>query len=282
MNILKDRVALITGASRGIGKAISQRFSAEGAKVIISASRMGEHGDLEGTLESTRNEILASGGEAKAISADLTNIDERFDLIKRAEEIYGPIDILVNNAAGSINKLPSEMNSKDRSWMFDLNLNAPIDLAQQVLPSMRRRNVGWILNISSSASTQPAVPYPDSQLMAHMIGAYGATKAALNRYTMALAHEVFDDGVCINTLAPESIVLTAGSKYVEFIAKKRPDLVEPVEMMAEAALLLCSKNILGQNYTSRQCLHTFNQPLYSLDGSSKIGDAFTAGDLEKV
>ena len=99
MGELEGRVALVTGASRGIGRAIAQRFAAEGASVIVSASRMGAHGGLEGTLEDTVKRIEVAGGKAVAVACDLSDSGARSDLVARAGETFGDIDILVNNAA---------------------------------------------------------------------------------------------------------------------------------------------------------------------------------------
>ena len=156
-----------------------------------------------------------------------------------------PLDILVNNAAGSTMRLPSEVSQPaQRNFMFDLNVNVPIELAQQAIPGMRERGAGWILNISSRTCEQPVVPYRDSAMAAHVIAAYGASKAALNRYSAGLAHELAPSGIYINTLAPENIVLTSGAEYVREIAVRSPDMAEPVEMMAEAALALVSRAAL--------------------------------------
>lgn len=277
---LAGRVALITGASRGIGFAIAQRFAAEGASVVLCASRLGAHGKLPGTLEGAVDSIQQAGGAAAAVVADLTDQQARADLVARAGEAFGGIDILVNNAAGSKMKLPSQVTADERSWMFDLNVNAPIDLAQQALPVMQEKGCGWILNISSSTANQPVVPYPDSQTSAHIIGAYGASKAALDRYSVALAHEVAAGGIYVNTMAPENIVLTPGAAYVRDIALRRPDMVEPVEMMAEAALALCTGSMVGQVTYSRQLIHALGRPLKALDGKTVIGDAFTLVDFD--
>jgi NAD(P)-dependent dehydrogenase (short-subunit alcohol dehydrogenase family) len=280
MTALAGKVALITGASRGIGKAIATRFAAEGAAVVLSASRLGAHGQQPGTLEESVTEIIAAGGRAAAEVANLSDGAARADLVARAESHFGPLDIIVNNAAVSRMQLPSEVSSSDRSWMFDVNVNAPIDLAQQALPGMRERGVGWILNISSSTARQPLVPYPDSPMSAHIICPYGATKAALDRFTEGLAHEVAADGVYVNTLAPEAIVLTPGAAYVRDIAERRPDMVEPIEMMAEAALALCTGQHVGLVSYSRRLLHALARPVRSLDGSRILGDAFLAADLQ--
>jgi citronellol/citronellal dehydrogenase len=280
MGSCEGRVAFITGSSRGIGKAIATRFAAEGASVVLSASRLGAHGKLTGTLESAVSEIQAAGGKAAAVVADLSDPEARADLIERASEHFGPIDILVNNAAGSTMKLPSQTTTKERTFMFDLNVNAPIDLAQQALPAMREKGQGWILNISSATANQPTLPYRAGKTSAHIIGAYGASKAALDRYTEALAHEVIDDGIFVNAMAPLSIVLTEGASYVRDIARANPDWVEPVEMMAEGALELCTGRHVGRVIFSRDILQSVHRPVRSLDGREIIGDAFMLADVE--
>jgi NAD(P)-dependent dehydrogenase (short-subunit alcohol dehydrogenase family) len=284
------KVAFITGASRGIGRAIARRFSAEGAAVVLSASRLGSHGKLKGTLEDAVAEIEAHGGRAAAVAADLSDAAARGGLFSRAEEAFGPIDILVNNAAGARMKLPSQATLEDRNFMFELNVNAPVDLAQQAILSMRARGGGrargegggggWILNISSATSFQPALPYRDSQTAALVIGPYGATKAALDRYTLALAHEVAEDEIFVNALAPTAIVLTQGADYVREIGRRNPDMVEPVEMMAEAALELCTGRHVGRVTFSRDIVHAVGRKVRSLDGKRILGNAFMEADIE--
>ena len=280
MGVLENKTALITGASRGIGLAIARRFAAEGAAIVLCASRWGAHGKLQGTLEEAVRLIQDVGGRAAGIACDLGNVEARADLVQQASAHFGPVDIIVNNAAVSKMRLPSETTTGERSWMFDVNVNAPIDLAQQALPGMRERGCGWILNISSSSALQPVVPYRDAPVAAHVICAYGATKAALDRYTQGLAHEVASAGIYVNTLAPENIVLTSGADYVRDIARRNPDMAEPVEVMAEAALELCSGHHVGRVTYSRRFLHSLGLSVRSLDGSAVLGDAFLPADLE--
>jgi NAD(P)-dependent dehydrogenase (short-subunit alcohol dehydrogenase family) len=279
----EGRTALITGASRGIGKAIARRLAAEGFAVVLSASRAGSHGELEGTLDGALEEIRAAGGRADAVVGNLALEEERADLVARAEACFGPLDILINNAAMGRWGLPSASTLADRRKMAEVNLHAPVDLAQQALPGMRERGRGWILNIGSDSARQPEVPYRDTPEAAHVIVAYGSTKAALDRYTQGLAAEVAPDGVFVNRLAPVSIVLTQeAARFVGHIAKNHPDMAEPVEVMVEAAVELVTGRHVGRLVYSREILHQVARPVRSLDGAKVLGDAFLPADLEAV
>lgn len=280
---MEGRVALVTGASRGIGRAIARRLAAEGAAVVLSASRPGAHGDLEGTLDDAVEAIRAAGGQAASIVADLASQDARRGLVARAEETFGPIDVLVNNAAMGRFGPPSEVGARDLQKMLDVNLHAPVDLAQQALPGMRARRRGWILSIGSDSAHQPAPPYRDRREAAHAIVAYGATKAALDRFMQGLAHEVAPDGVFVNVVRPVAIVLTqAAERAAGRIAREHPDLAEPVELTVEAALELVTASHVGRVVDSRSLLHERARPVMSLDGEKVLGDAFLAADLSVV
>lgn len=269
---LRGRVALVTGASRGIGRAIARRLSAHGAAIALSASPRSA-----AALEIVRDEIRAAGGRAESLICELADAEARSTLLARAEAALGAVDILVNNAAGiSAYAPPSKIDLAARRAMFELNLQAPIDLVQQALPGMRARGWGRIVNLSSDTSTQPPIPYAGDAKFVHALALYGASKAALDRYTTGLAAELHGSGVLVNALLPYKI---ARSESAEQIARQtaatHPDWVEPLELMAEAAYLLVAGAHQGEIAVSRALLQRCQQPLHALDGETVIGDALS-------
>ena len=148
----------------------------------------------------------------------------------------GRVDILVNNAAVTFFEPVSRMAESRLELMLEVQVRAPLDLARRVLPGMRGRRLGWILNISSLAARHPdGPPYPG---WAAAGGLYGACKAALERLTTGLAAELLPDNVAVNALAPAGVVPTPGA-VLHGLVPDDPAGVEPAEKFAEAALALC-------------------------------------------
>jgi citronellol/citronellal dehydrogenase len=234
---LDGKVAIVTGGSRGIGAQIARRFGAAGAAVVVTARTM-EAGasPLEGTVGETVADIVAAGGTAVGIGADLSRPDDRERLVASAVEELGPVDILVNNAAVTYFEPVAGFPAKRMSLMFAVQVEAPMHLAQLVLPSMRQRRTGWILNISSRAAIHPALP-PTRRGGGTV---YGMCKAALERFSTGLAAEVYEDGVAVNALSPNRVVPTAGTVFHRLTTVDDPNS-EPATVMAEAALALCSR-----------------------------------------
>jgi citronellol/citronellal dehydrogenase len=269
---LAGRVALVTGASRGIGAGIARRFAAEGAAVAITARTLDAHPTLPGSLRETVDEIEAGGGRAFAIAADLADGDDRARIVPAVEAELGPVDVLVNNAAAAMYRANAEIPLKRRRITFELNVHAPMDLAQAVLPGMRARHEGWILNISSATSKHPkGPPFDPGQALGFTTGTYGASKAALERFTTALGAELYDEGIAVNSLAPVAAVRTPGADtLVGDVLDANPAMVESLELFVEAALALVTcdpREITGQRLYSRPFVEQQGREVRALDGA---------------
>jgi NAD(P)-dependent dehydrogenase (short-subunit alcohol dehydrogenase family) len=236
---LVGRVALVTGASRGIGEAIARGFAAEGAAVAVSARTVAE-GDhrFPGSITTTVSSIEQTGGRALAVAADLARLEHRRALVETVERELGPIDVLVNNAAITYFEPAETFSASHYALMFEVQVRAPFELAQLVLPGMRVRKQGWILNISSGAARHPEGPPYSRRVRGGSV--YGMCKAALERFTSGLAAEVYDDRIAVNALSPSGLVPTPGVVHHGLDRGVPEDALEPVDVMADAALALCS------------------------------------------
>ena len=233
--LLSGQVAVVTGASRGIGEFIAKRYAMEGAKVVVSARSVApEDHFLPGSINETVQAINDAGGEAIAVKADLSLEEDRHNLITATEAAYGPVDILVNNAAVTWFMPVKEFSEKRFRIMLDVQVWAPFELTQLCLPSMIERGGGWVLNISSHAAIHPQAKAPGG----HGGTVYGMCKAALERFTTGLAQELHGTGVGVNVISP-GLVATPGVVHHKLINDSNKDRVTPVEHMAEACLRLC-------------------------------------------
>jgi citronellol/citronellal dehydrogenase len=241
---LAGKVAVVTGASRGIGEAIAVRYAMEGAKVIVSARTVNE-GDnpMEGSISGVVANIKAAGGEATAVRCDLSNGDDRVNLIKETESIYGPVDILVNNAAVTFFIPIVDFPERRFRLMQEVQVFSPFHLSQMVIPQMKERGAGWIVNVSSHAALHPK---PDAGGRGGTV--YGMCKAALERFTTGLASEVYSDNIAVNVISP-GLVATPGTVHHKLVSEASKERETPVEHMAEACLKLVSdepKSITGR------------------------------------
>ena len=260
MGKLDGKVAIVTGASRGIGKAIALLFAKEGARVACTARTLeeGTH-PLEGSLETTVKEIGDAAGEATPIAGDVSRQEECARVVDEARAAYGPIDVLVNNAA--LTYFIPVIEFPPRKWERSLavNFHGPFYLSQLVLRDMVERRSGAIVNISSGAAIGPGRgPYESPPQRGGTL--YGAEKAALERFTQGLASEVYPNGVSVTCVSPSQVVATPGVLFHRLVDRPDSPRAEPVELMARAALLLATEpleKVSGRVTYSQEILQEF-------------------------
>lgn len=268
---LEGRVALVTGASRGIGAAIAKRFAAEGASVAVTARTLEPHPKLPGTLLETVDWIEQHGGEAVAIQADLANPASWPKVVEHATRELGDVEILVNNAAAAFYAPLPAVSEKHFRLSWELNLHAPWELTQLVYPGMRERGDGWILNVSSATSHHPIGPPFDDFSKTSTL--YGATKAALERFTTGAAASLADDRIRVNSLAPVGAVMTEGAVALGVVPDDFAAEAESLEAMAEAALALCSGDdptLTGRITYCSPILAELGRRVRTLDGKETL------------
>lgn len=228
---LTGKTALITGGGKGIGKAIALAFARQGADIVIN-SRTGAQ------LEEVARGISSMGGNCLSVEGDVSQQEDVRRLVEASREAFGKIDILVNNA-GVSKELPfMELTLADWDLMLDTNLKGALHCIRAVLPEMRQRKTGKIINIASAAGLRGL---PGS-------AAYSASKAAVIALTQSLGDEVGADGIQANVICPGPIKtdMLHQSAVRDFIIRDAADLMEPADV-AGTALFLASDLCGGMN-----------------------------------
>ena len=190
---MEGKVVLITGASRGIGKALAVGFASAGATVVASArTTQPGSGVAQGSLEETVKQIRESGGKALHFPCDVTSEEQVKAMVDSAVAEAGPIDVLVNNAGIGVNGPITELDTAQFENVLRVNVVGPFLLCKYVVPGMMERRAGSIINISSRS----AIWDQENTLV------YGASKAALDRFTRNLAMDMKPYNIAVNALGP--------------------------------------------------------------------------------
>ena len=205
--LLSGKTALVTGSSRGIGRAVAQRLAAEGATVVVTArsyepspsSRAGVTTAIPGTIGETIALIEAGGGKAFGVAADLEDPAARDGLIGEVIERTGQIDILVNNAGYADYSVVEGMGLDTFDRTVEHYLRTPFVLTKAAVPHMRTQGGGWIVNIGSVTGLAPARPYREYNKTSGDV-IYASCKAALHRLTQGVAAELLDANIAVNSV----------------------------------------------------------------------------------
>jgi citronellol/citronellal dehydrogenase len=230
------KVALVTGGSRGLGKAIAKRLAAEGASVAITARTLDPDPKYVGSLRETCEEITSAGGRAVAVQADLSIPEDRERLMAEVSGQLGAPDILVNNAAVTFLRPLDQFPDKRARLMIEMHVVAPLHLTQLAIPAMRERKQGWVLMLVSLAGDRiEGPPFSDFDRTAGF-GVYGTCKAALGRLAQSFAAELYADGIAVNAAGTTKPVATEGAGALD-LAKED---TEDISYITETALLLCT------------------------------------------
>jgi len=241
---LKDQIAIVTGAARGIGKAIAKKFAAEGAYVVM----IGRHKD---TLDAVRAEIEAAGGRAESYECDLADGAQIKKTVAAVVAAHKRIDVLVNNA-GVSNAIPFfdfDMEEFDR--VLAINLRAPVQLMKEVVPIMKAQDKGAVVNIASAAGVR-GLPGNST---------YAASKAGLIAFTQAVGDELKGTGVRCNVICPGPVateMFNNDNPVRDFILKAGGD-IQSTEVLANTALFLACDELSGVMNSQKIVTRGFNR-----------------------
>ncbi len=228
---LKGKVAIVTGASRGIGQAIAEQYAQAGAKVVLASRK-------QDALDAVAAKITEAGGEALAIAAHTGKKETLAELVTKTVDAYGQIDVLVNNAATNPHFGPM-LEAEDSLWQktIEVNIMGNVWLCQQVVPVMREHGGGSIVNVASVNGIRPG----------SMQGIYSMTKAAVISLTKTLAMELGVDGIRVNAIAPGLVqtkfaqVLWENEALLQSVTERTPlGRIGQPEDIASLALWLAS------------------------------------------
>ena len=228
-----NRVAIVTGGSRGIGRAIALKFAQDGLRVAVNYVG---HADAASAVV---KQIQQGGGEAIAVQADIGSPESASTLVQATLNSFGQVDVLVNNAGVAVTGMRiGDTAALDWQRILNVNLNGPFYLCQAVLPRMRARKQGHIVNISSNVALRlPA-----------MMGAYTISKAAINAMTTVMAKEEGVHGIRVNAIGPGPIMTDMLAESLRIMGKERADAFlktvplgragQPEEIAAMVAMLV--------------------------------------------
>ena len=230
---LAGKVAFVAGASRGIGATVATALAREGAAVAVAA-RSEQQGKVPGTIHSVADGIRSAGGRAMPVSCDVTSEESVENAVAATVSEFGGIDILIANA-GVLWLGPIESTPLKR-WQLCLNVNLTgvFLVTKAVIPHVKARGGGSLVAITTTGVG----------MIEHGANAYWVSKAAVERLYLGLAADLKPDNIAVNCLSPSRVVLTEGWQAGGGGVEIPPEMVEPPEAMADAAVLLAAQDAI--------------------------------------
>src|SRR5512139_2289144 len=228
---LKGKTLFITGASRGIGKAIALRAAADGANVVIAAKTAEPHAKLPGTIYGAAREVEAAGGSALAVPVDIRFEDQVAAAVRTAADRYGGIDILVNNASAISMTGTLETPMKRFDLMFGVNVRGTFAASQALLPYLLKAKNPHILTLSPPLSLDP------KWFGNHC--AYTMAKYGMSLCVLGMAEEFREEGVAVNALWPKTVIATAAIAMLGGVEGRN---CRKPEIVADAARAILSRD----------------------------------------
>ena len=246
MGALNGKTLFITGGSRGIGKAIALRAARDGANIVIATKTDKPNPKLPGTIHTTADEIIATGGKALAVACDIRMEDQVVDAVQRAVATFGGIDILINNAS-AINLTDTLATPIKRfDLMMSVNVRGTFLCSQTCLPHLQKSSNPHILTLC------PPIDLNTKWFKPHL--AYTMSKYGMSMCVLGMAEEFRKDGIAVNALWPRHLIATDALNMINGIDRARCRKPEIVADAAHAIVSRPSRNVTGYFYSDEEIL----------------------------
>ena len=246
---LRGKTIVITGASRGIGRAIALRCAKDGAHLVIASKTSDPHPKLAGTIHSVAEEVVAAGGKALAVQVDVRSEEDVQQMVDETVKTFGGIDVLINNA-GAISLTDIESTSMKRfDLMLGINARAVFLCTKLCLPHLKKSKNAHVLSMSPPVSQDP------KWMKGH--GAYTLSKFGMTMLSLGLAEELREYGVAVNTLWPRTVIWTAALDML--LGQEGEKNSRSPDIVADAAYeIICTQNLTltGQALLDESFLRT--------------------------
>jgi citronellol/citronellal dehydrogenase len=243
---LDNKVAIVTGASRGIGEYVALHLARAGAAVVVAArSEQVTDKRLPGTIHTVAEQIRSEGGRALAVRLDVRSPESISECVQKTVDEFGRIDIVVNNAAILVPGTLETVQPRHLDLIWQIDLRGPLLLMKDALPHLKAAGGGHIINVSSVAGVFPGPgPYTSSRAGGSF---YGMVKAGLERYSQSLAMEVQADNISVNVLSPQGRIRTPGNLWAGNDPENPTLEFEAADNMGKGVVWICEQP--PQKYT---------------------------------